>query len=110
MTRLVLSLALASCLAGAALADGAKAAKIFRAKCASCHGADGKGDTEVGKKLKVPDFTQKDFQAKVKDDELKSVINEGKKGDKTIEDHAFAAKVGADLDEMVKIVRGFGKK
>ena len=30
-------------------------ADLFEAKCASCHGADGKGDTAMGKNLKLRD-------------------------------------------------------
>src|SRR5947209_1178666 len=32
--------------------DG-KVARTYKAKCASCHGADGRGETDQGKKLKV---------------------------------------------------------
>jgi cytochrome c6 len=51
--------ALASCLAVAlatpARAEDAKA--LFASKCASCHGPDGKGQTNMGKKLGVKDLT-----------------------------------------------------
>lgn len=87
----------------------AKAAKTFTKKCASCHGKEGKGDTEMGKKLKVPDFSAAAFQKGAKDAEIKSVIKDGKKGDKVIADHALGEKVGADLDGLVGVVRGFGK-
>ena len=32
------------------------AAATYKAKCAMCHGADGKGDTPVGKKMGAHDF------------------------------------------------------
>ena len=38
-----------------ALAD---AASTYKSKCASCHGADGKGETPAGKKLAVKDFRE----------------------------------------------------
>jgi mono/diheme cytochrome c family protein len=38
-------------LAGPAAADGGS---IYTAECARCHGADGLGDTPVGKAMKVP--------------------------------------------------------
>ena len=37
----------------AAEADGAA---IYKSKCASCHGADGKGETPAGKAMKVRDL------------------------------------------------------
>lgn len=33
------------------------AADLYKAKCAACHGPDGKGDTAVGKKLGVKAFS-----------------------------------------------------
>jgi len=46
---------LAAILAVALRATAASAedgAALYKAKCASCHGAEGKGDTPVGKALK----------------------------------------------------------
>lgn len=89
----------------------AKATRAFKSKCASCHGAAGKGDTDMGKKLKAPDFTTAAFQKGVKDDEIKSVIKDGKKADKsTIADHQFGEKVKDQLDPLVQVVRSFGPK
>jgi len=58
--RLLASIAAGSFLLSAsALAQEVdkKAERAFKAKCASCHGQTGKGDTEQGKKLKVEDMT-----------------------------------------------------
>ena len=49
--------------------------EIFRAKCAMCHGVDGKGFSA----LKTPDFTDPKWQASVKDSELLDAIKNGKK-------------------------------
>ncbi len=53
------TLALAVCfalgLAAPARADDAKA--LFASKCAGCHGPDGKGQTNMGKKLGAKDLT-----------------------------------------------------
>jgi cytochrome c6 len=53
------TLALASCIALglAAPAHAADAKALFVAKCASCHGPDGKGQTAMGKKLGAKDLT-----------------------------------------------------
>jgi mono/diheme cytochrome c family protein len=37
-------------------------AAIFKAKCAACHGADGKGQTPMGKKLALRDLGSPDVQ------------------------------------------------
>ena len=52
--------------------------------CAKCHGPDGKGDTKMGKKIEVKDFTDAKVQASFKDEDMIKAIKEGvKDGDKT---------------------------
>jgi cytochrome c553 len=52
--------------------------------CAKCHGADGKGDTKMGKKLDIKDFTDAKYQESLKDEAMLKAIKEGvKDGDKT---------------------------
>ncbi len=58
-------------LAGTARAD---AAATFQARCASCHGKDGKGKTKMGEKLNVPDLTA----VKASTGEMEKVIADGK--------------------------------
>ena len=53
-------------------------ADVFKAKCASCHGADGKGDTAMGKNLKLRDLGSADVQ-QASDADLTNVIAKGKK-------------------------------
>jgi len=53
-------------------------ADVFKSKCASCHGADGKGDTPAGKKMNVKDLASDDVQ-KQSDADLAGVIEKGKK-------------------------------
>lgn len=47
--------------------------------CAKCHGADGKGETEMGKKLGAKDYTDTEVQTEMKDDAAFKVIKEGQK-------------------------------
>lgn len=55
-----------------------KTERLWKANCASCHGNEGKGDTEKGVKLKLPDFSSAAWQAKHSDDaELKKTIEKG---------------------------------
>jgi mono/diheme cytochrome c family protein len=50
---------------------------LYKTKCAACHGADGKGETTVGKVNKVRDLGSADVQ-KQNDDELAGIISNGK--------------------------------
>jgi len=54
------------------------AADLYKSKCASCHGADGKGETAMGKNLKLKDLASPDVQ-KQSDTDLTTVIEKGKK-------------------------------
>ena len=51
----------------------ADAAATYKAKCAMCHGADGKGDTPAGKKMGAHDFASPEVQ-KLSDAELATTI------------------------------------
>ena len=59
------------------LAFAADGAATYKAKCALCHGADGKGQTPVGKSMKLRDLTSADVQ-KMTDAELTKIIEDGK--------------------------------
>lgn len=52
-------------------------AALYKAKCAYCHGTDGKGDTPVAKKLGVRDFASPEVQ-KETDQELVEITTKGK--------------------------------
>ena len=53
-------------------------ADVYKSKCASCHGATGKGDTGPGKAMKVKDLGSEEVQ-KQSDADLATVIEKGKK-------------------------------
>lgn len=71
---LALSLLIALALPIAALAGGAA---VYKTRCAACHGADGSGQTPVGKSLKIPDLRSPEVQ-KMSDAEMSKVLEEGK--------------------------------
>ena len=62
---------------GAALSYAAPASENWENHCTKCHGADGKGQTKVGKKLQLKDYTDAKVQAEMKDDEIINVIAQG---------------------------------
>ena len=51
--------------------------KLYKTKCAACHGADGKGETAVGKANKMRDLGSADVQ-KLSDEDLQEIITKGK--------------------------------
>ena len=65
-----------SLLCATAKAD-ATAEATYKAKCAMCHGADGKGETAMGKNLKLKDLGSAEVQ-KASDADLTDVISKGK--------------------------------
>ena len=80
---LAISLAITALACWSARADDAKT--NYDAKCAKCHGDDGKGQTKMGTKLGCKDYTDATVQAAVSDaDAFKSVKEGLKKDDKTL--------------------------
>lgn len=87
----------------------ADAAETWEKTCVKCHGADGKGETKLGKKAEVKDFTDAKYQDSFTDEKAFKAIKEGiKDGDKTkmkpAEDINDAA-----IKDLIKKVRGFKK-
>src|SRR5262249_55809546 len=64
-------------LLAAGVAAAENTARTFNAKCASCHGEDGKGQTKQGEKMKIGDMTTAAWQKNVTDPDAKKAILEG---------------------------------
>jgi len=74
--------------------------------CASCHGADGKGQTKQGKKLKLRDYTDAKVQAELKDDDMLKAIVEGVKDNGKERMKGFKDELSADeAKDLVAFVR-----
>ncbi len=63
----------------AAVGHAATAAENWENNCAKCHGADGKGQTKIGKKLGVKDYTDAKVQAQLTDEDMLKAITDGVK-------------------------------
>jgi cytochrome c553 len=108
MHNLRLMLLILTCAASAQAVDK-KAQKNWKAKCASCHGADGKGHTDQGKKMQVEDMSKAAWQSARTDDQIKDAIENGaKKGDAVMEGYKDKLDA-ASIDALVKYVRHFKK-
>jgi len=77
MKNAAVVLALAVGLAGTTPLAAESGADVFKAKCASCHGADGSGNTPVGTSLKLRDLSSAEVQAQSEAD-IKTIIEKGK--------------------------------
>jgi len=90
-------------------ASAADAKETFAKACAKCHGPDGKGDTKMGKKSEVKDFSDAKIQASFKDEELTKAIKEGvKDGEKTRMKPAENV-TDEEIKALVAYVRGLKK-
>jgi len=110
--RLLASIAAGSVLLSAtALAQEVdkKAERAWKAKCASCHGQTGKGDTDKGKELKVEDMSAAKYQSK-KDADLTKAILDGVKADGKEVMPSFKDEVTPEQAEaLIKYTRTFKK-
>jgi mono/diheme cytochrome c family protein len=77
---------------------------IYKAKCAMCHGPDGKGDTPAGKAMHVNDLSSEDVQ-KMSDSDLGAVISSGKG-----KMPAYKTLAPDQVKDLVGFVRSLGKK
>ena len=81
----------------------------FEEQCAKCHGPDGKGDTKMGKKLEIKDFTDAKVQASFKDEELLKAIKEGVKDGEKTRMKAAEGLSDEEIKALVTYVRAFKK-
>ena len=105
--RLSLTIAFLCLTAFAIPAFGAPAAENWENHCAKCHGADGKGQTKVGRKLKVKDYTSAEVQAAMTDEEMIKATSEGvvdEKGKETMK--PFKDELSGDeIKDLVAYIR-----
>ncbi|MDX2087930.1 MAG: cytochrome c [Kofleriaceae bacterium] len=100
---------------GGGNAAAAEAQQLFATVCATCHGPSGAGDGPAAASLtpRPQNYTDAAWQAKITDDEIRKVILEG--GQAVGKSAAMPAQSQlkdkpAVVDELVKMIRGFGKK
>ena len=80
----------------------------WNANCAACHGKDGKGQTKMGPKLGVKDFTDAKFQGTFDDAQAAKAIKEGITKNDSLKMKAFGDKFSDDeIKARVAHVRSF---
>lgn len=92
-----------------------RAQALFSGMCATCHGADGRGDGPAAPNLSIKprDYTDAKWQASVTDDDLRNTIILG--GQKTGKSPIMPGNPDLKdkpevVDGLVQIIRGFAKK
>ena len=89
-----------------------KTERVWKAKCASCHGADGKAQTDQGAKMGVADYTTAAWQKAHGDPELKQALLDGvqqERGGKKQEMSSYKDLGEDQVDALVAYLRTLGK-
>ena len=100
--KLTTSVILAIIIASSGTAFAADAAALWVQNCAPCHGNDGSGNTTMGKKLGLKDFSK---EQAFSDPEATNVIKNGKGNMKGYKDKLS----DADVKALVAYVRSLKK-
>ena len=106
-TKLALATIAVSLGAGLSLM-AAPAAENWDNHCAKCHGADGKGQTKVGKKYQLKDYTDDKVQAGLKDEDMAKAISDGVSDKGKEKMKAYKDELSADeIKDLVAYIRKF---
>ena len=104
-TKIKALIIVGSLVCAASLVSAADVAENWNKNCASCHGKDGTGNTVMGKKSGVDDYTDAKNQAKFTDADAIKSITDGKEKMKP-----FKEKLSADeIKALVTYLRAFKK-
>src|SRR5687768_10657841 len=100
--------------ATALLAASVSAADLktnWETHCMKCHGADGKGNTKMGRQSGVKDYTDPKVQAEMKDEKALKIIKESivEKGKKKMDPYADKIRE-QEMKELIAHMRTFAKK
>jgi len=77
---------------------------IFKSKCVLCHGADGRGNTPLGKQLQAANLGSKEVQ-KLSDEKLRQIIHDGQANMPSFADQLSTE----EINHVLRFVRSLGK-
>jgi cytochrome c553 len=91
-------------------AQAADVKENWEKNCVKCHGADGKGQTKMGQKAGVKDYTDAKVQEEMKEDKAFKSVKEGQKDGDKEKMKPFADKLSDDeIKALVAHMRTFKK-
>ena len=108
MNRVILAAA-AALTAAVVSVSAADVKENWEKSCAKCHGPDGKGDTKLGKRAEVKDFTDAKYQASMKDEDMIKAIKDGVKDGEKIRMKAAEGLSDEEIKALAAYVRAFKK-
>jgi cytochrome c553 len=108
MKTMALTVGLALAAASAAWAADVK--ENWDKNCLKCHGADGKGNTKMGKQSGVKDYTDPKVQEEMKDENAIKAIKEGivEKGKKKMDPYKDKL-TEEEIKALIAYMRAFKK-
>ena len=88
----------------------AEAKENWEKHCQKCHGADGKGQTKMGRQSGVKDYTDPKVQAELKDENALKIIKEGivEKDKKKMDPYKDKLN-DAEIKALIAYIRAFKK-
>jgi mono/diheme cytochrome c family protein len=109
MKKLII-VSVALLVASAVTVRAADAKELWEKNCTKCHGPDGKGQTVMGKKLGLKDYSDAKVQEDMKDEAMTKAIKDGVKDGEKTKMKGFGDVLSDDeIKALVKYVRDFKK-
>ena len=90
-------------LAPLARADDA-GATVWMSRCKGCHGLDGRAQTPVGEKEKIPDFSSVKWQKAFADPDVREVVAHGSPSNSKMKPYEERLSP-AEIDAVVRYIR-----
>jgi mono/diheme cytochrome c family protein len=108
MKAMTIAIGLMAVTASAGLAADVK--ENWDKHCLKCHGADGKGNTKMGKQSGVKDYTDPKVQEELKDENAVKIIKEGivEKGKKKMDPYGDKLN-DEEIKALIAYIRAFKK-
>jgi cytochrome c553 len=109
-TAIRYAISLALILAGWTLVKAGEVTETWTKECAKCHGADGKGQTKMGRQSGAKDYTDPKVQAELDDAKATKQIKEGMKENGKEKMKPYGDKLSDDdIKALIAHMRAFKK-